>query len=213
MNPVLRRCAAVALLGSSFALALVVIRYQPVVEHFIRSYYPWAFPVAVAIFALVGSAPFSVTDALAVMNGAIFGPLVGSIVNAVGIVLAALLGYWINRHASRLLDLDSYLTRLPRWAKRFPVGSPGFLIAVRVIPGFGGTVATATAASFRVPVWVHVWTMALVAIPVCTVLSIFGDQVTVIVHHYEVRAHAYIERHRPHFHFRLHRRALPVETP
>lgn len=209
MNPILRRLAAVAILAASFALALLVIRYQPLVEHFIRSVYPWAYPVAIAAFALVASAPFSVTDALAVMNGAIFGPLFGSIVNAIGLVFGALLGYWINRHASRLLDLDAYLARLPAWAKRFPVGSPAFLIAVRIVPGFGGTVATATAASFRVPVWVHVWTMCVVAVPVCTILAIFGNQVTVLVHRYEMRAHDYIMRHRPHFHFRLHRDGTP----
>lgn len=212
MNPVLRRVAAVALLAASFVLAYIVIRYQPLVEHLIRSYYPWAFPIAIGLFALVASAPFSVTDALAVMNGAVFGPLVGSIINAIGLVLGALLGYWINRHASRLLDLDAYLQRLPARVKRFPVGSPAFLIAVRLIPGFGGTVATATAASFRIPVWVHVWTMCAVAIPVCTILAVFGNQVTVFVHHYEVRAHAYIERHRPHFHFRFHQDA-PEQTP
>ena len=55
-----------------------------------------------------------------------------------------MLGYWVNQRASHMLDLHEYLERLPPWVKRFPVGSPAFLIAVRVIPGFGGTVATAT---------------------------------------------------------------------
>ncbi len=214
MNRILRGLAAFALLAASLTLAAVVIRYQPFVEHFIRTYYAWAYPVAILVFALVASAPFSVTDALAVMNGAIFGPLFGTLVDAVGLVLAALLGYWINRRASQLLDLDSYLRRLPSWTKRFPVGSPAFLIAVRIIPGFGGTVATATAATFRVPVWVHVWTMCAVAIPVCAVLSIFGNQVTIIVHTYEVRVHAFVQRHRPHFHFRFrHQRLEPWPTP
>ncbi len=214
MRQTLRRLAAFALLAASFALAVLVIKYQPFVEHIIRTYYAWAYPLAIVVFALVASAPFSVTDALAVMNGAIFGPVLGSLVDAVGLVLAALLGYWINRHASQLLDLDYYLGRLPLWAKRFPVGSPGFLIAVRIIPGFGGTVATATAATFRVPVWVHVWTMCAVAIPVCAVLSIFGNQVTVFVHTYEARVHAFVQRHRPHLHFRLHNRRLePWPTP
>lgn len=201
MNPILRRLGAIALLAASFTLAAVVIRFQPLVEHEIRSLGATAYPLAIAIFAVVASAPFSVTDALAVMNGAIFGPVVGSIVNAIGLVFAALGGYWINRHASKMLDLDSYLERVPPWVKRFPVGSPGFLIAVRIIPGFGGTVATATAATFRVPVWVHVWTMCVVAVPVCTLLAIFGDRVTAVVHRYEHRAHVYWEEHHPHLRF------------
>jgi uncharacterized membrane protein YdjX (TVP38/TMEM64 family) len=143
------------------------------------------------------------------MNGAIFGPMEGSFINAVGLVCAALFGYWVNSHASRLLDLDAYLERLPHWVRRFPVGSPAFLLAVRVIPGFGGTIATATAATFRVPVWVHVWTMCAIAVPICTLLAIFGDRATILVHQYETRAHVYWEHHRPHF--RIHR--LPKVTP
>lgn len=182
--------------------------------HEIRTIGPFAYPLAIALFALVASAPFSVTDALAIMNGAIFGPVKGTIVDAIGLVLAALLGYWINRHASRVFNLHEYLDRLPAWVKRFPVGSPAFLLAVRIIPGFGGTVATATAATFRVPVWVHVWTMCAIAIPVCALLTIFGDRLTVAVHGYEMSARHYARHycatHRcPHFHFRRHEEPSP----
>lgn len=208
MGSIGRRLAGIGLLAVSFALAAFVIRYQPYIEHLIRSIGPAvALPLATAIFALVASAPFSVTDALAIMNGAIFGPFWGSIINAVGIVVAAAIGYWINRRASHLLDLDAALARLPAWVKRFKVGSPMFLIAVRIIPGFGGTVATASAAAFRVPIWIHIATMSVVAIPLCTILAIFGDTATAAIHRYETRAHMYIIHHRPHW--RWHRRPTP----
>jgi uncharacterized membrane protein YdjX (TVP38/TMEM64 family) len=211
LNLLTRRLGAFALLAVSFTLAAVVIRFQPMVEREIRSLGLSAYPLAIAVFAVVASAPFSVTDALAVMNGAIFGPIKGSVVNAIGLVFAAAIGYWVNRHASRMLDLDSYLERLPHWVRRFPVGSPAFLIAVRMIPGFGGTVATATAATFRVPVWVHVWTMCAVAVPICTLLAIFGDRVTVVVHRYEHRAHVYWQEHHPHLRFhRFHVKVTPT---
>ena len=214
MIRLLRRGAALALLATSFALAYLVIRDQPHIEHQIRTIGPFAYPLAIGIFILVASAPFSVTDALAIMNGAVFGPVRGTLVDAFGLVGAALLGYWINRHATRLWRLEEYLHRLPPWVKRFPVGSPAFLLAVRVIPGFGGTVATATAAAFRVPVWVHVWTMCAIAIPICALLTIFGDRVTVALHGYESRASRYAHRycltHRcPHFHFRRTETASP----
>lgn len=198
------------LLALSFVLAALVIRYQPFIEHSIRSIgVSVALPLAVALFAIVASAPFSVTDALAVMNGAVFGPFWGSIVNAVGIIIAACLGYWLNRRASHLLDLDMALARLPPWVKRFKIGSPMFLIAVRIIPGLGGTVATATAATLRVPIWIQVFTMAVVAIPICTVLAIFGDRAVAAIHGYEHRAHMYIIHHRPHWHFHFRHRPTP----
>jgi uncharacterized membrane protein YdjX (TVP38/TMEM64 family) len=207
LNHLLRKLAALALLAASFVLAYLVIRHQPRVAHEIRTIGPLAYPLAVAVFVVVASAPFSVTDALAIMNGAIFGPVRGTLVDAFGLVGAALLGYWINRHATRALRLEDYLQRLPAWVKQFPVGSPAFLLSVRIIPGFGGTVATATAAAFRVPIWVHVWTMCAIALPICALLTIFGDRVTVAVHGYEARArhyaHHYCETHHcPHFRFR-----------
>ncbi len=196
------------LLLASFALAALVIRYQPYVEHHIlRPIGPKvAIPLATILFALVASAPFSVTDALAIMNGVVFGRFWGSVIDVVGIVCAAMIGYWVNRHATHLLDLHKALEKLPAWVKRFRVGSPMFLIVVRVIPGFGGTVATATAAAMRVPLWIHVLTMSAVAIPLCVLLTLFGDQVTTLVHGAEARAHMYILHHRPHWHFR---RRLP----
>jgi uncharacterized membrane protein YdjX (TVP38/TMEM64 family) len=216
LNRALRRIAGLLLLAASFTLAALVIRFQPRVAHEIRTIGVFAYPLAVLVFASVAAAPFSMTDALAIMNGAIFGPVNGSLVNAAGLVLAALAGYWLNRHATHLFDLEAYLDRLPGWVKRFPVGSPLFLMAVRVIPGFGGTVATATAAAFRIPVWRHVWTMCAIAIPICTLLAIFGDRVTIAVHDYEHRAHVYWVQHHPHFHFRRRyptSSPLPVVTP
>lgn len=209
-----RRVAGFGLLAVSFALAALVIRYQPHIEYFIRSIGPGvAVPIATVIFALVASAPFSVTDALAIMNGAIFGPLWGAIINAVGIICAAAIGYWVNRHATHLLDLEAALARLPPWVKRFRVGSPMFLIVVRIIPGFGGTVATASAAAFRVPIWIHIFTMSVVAIPICTVLAIFGDRATDAIHRYETRAHNYIIHHRPHWRWRIRKHHTPSPAP
>lgn len=221
MSRVIRRMGALALLVGSFVLAALVIHWQPHIEHMLRALGFSKYPLAIGVFAIVASAPFSVTDALAVMNGAIFGPLWGSIVNAIGLVFAAMIGYEINRRASHLLDLPATLEKLPPWVKRFPVGSPMFLIAVRVIPGLGGTVATATAATFKVPMWVHVWTMCAIAIPICTVLAIFGDRVTAFVHNSETRARTYMSHHHPHlnFHWRIHpvdrsdRRPFPQVTP
>jgi uncharacterized membrane protein YdjX (TVP38/TMEM64 family) len=185
LNVALRRAEAALVFLTSFALAAAVIRYKHHVEIFLSTIGPWiAYPLAVLIFTIVASAPFSVTDALAIMNGVIFGPLWGSVVNAVGLVFAAMAGYTIARRTSHLLELDKNIEKLPPWVRRFKVGSPAFLITLRVIPGLGGTLATQIAAAFRVPMWVHVWTMCAIAVPICTVLAIFGDRVSIAVHNY-----------------------------
>jgi len=188
----LRRAEAALVFLTSFLLAALVIRHKAHVEAFLSTLGPWvAYPLAILVFTVVASAPFSVTDALAIMNGVIFGPLWGSLVNAIGLVFAALAGYGIARRTSHLLELEKNIARLPPWVKRFKVGSPQFLLTLRIIPGLGGTLATQIAAAFRIPVFVHVWTMCAIAIPICTVLAIFGDRASFAVH-------AYYMAHRPH---------------
>lgn len=197
----------------TFVLAALAIRFQPHIEHLIRHIGPRvAIPLATALFAIVASAPFSVTDALAVMNGALFGPFWGSIIDVVGLVIAGVLGYWIAIHATHGLDLQKMYEKLPPWVRRFKPGSPMFLITVRIIPGFGGTMSTATAANLRVPVWIHVVSMCAVAVPVCVLFTVFGDRAVQWVHGYEHRARMYILHHRPHLHFRR-RHAEPTLPP
>jgi uncharacterized membrane protein YdjX (TVP38/TMEM64 family) len=202
----LRRAEAALVFLTSFVLAALVIRYKGHVEGFLSTLGPWvAFPLAILVFTIVASAPFSVTDALAIMNGVIFGPLLGSLVNAVGLVFAALAGYAIARRTSHLLDLEQNIQKLPNWIKRFRVGSPAFLLTLRIIPGLGGTMATQIAAAFRVPVFVHVWTMCAIAIPICTLLAIFGDKVSYYVHaQYEERRSHMSQRINEFFHHHDH---------
>lgn len=192
----LRRLEAVGIFLISFALAAFVVANKTAVEHLLGTLGPFAMPLAVAILAIVASAPFSVTDALAIMNGVIFGPLWGSVVNALGIVLAAVIGYVVALRTSKLLDIEAQVNKLPSWARHFRIGSPMFLICVRIIPGLGGTIATQTAAALRVPIFRQIYTMSAIAIPICTALAIGGDFLSNYIEaHVVVPAQAYAEKH------------------
>jgi uncharacterized membrane protein YdjX (TVP38/TMEM64 family) len=206
----LKRVLGVALLVLSFALAAAVIANKHTIDSLLASAGIGAYPIAIAVFAIVASAPFSVTDALAVSNGVLFGPVVGSLVNAVGLVLGALLSYQVARRTSSLLDIESQIGRLPPWVNRFRVGSPIFLILVRVIPGVGGTLATQIAAALQVPLLRHVVTFCIVTIPFCTLLAFGGNAIsTYVEQHIVAPAEGYATRHHLHF---AHR-PLPVWQP
>ena len=203
----LRRAEAIGLLCGSFLLAAWVVRERAFVTTELGRIGIFAYPVAVLLLALVASAPFSVTDALAVMNGVIFGPVQGSLVNAAGIVCAAIIGYYVALRTSSLLELDTTIERLPRWARHFRIGSFAFLVTVRILPGIGGTVATQVAAAKRVPLWLHVCAMCAIAVPICTALAIGGNtlanaidtRVTEPIHRYAREHHVHMPRF-PHFH-------------
>jgi len=217
----LRRLEAAAIFFASFALAAFVVARKTAVAHLLASLGIFAMPLAVLIFAVVASAPFSVTDALAIMNGVLFGPIWGSIVNAVGIVVAAIIGYVVALRTSQLLDIDAQLARLPSWARHFKPGSPMFLITVRIIPGLGGTIATQTAAALRVPIFRQIYTMSAIAIPICTALAFGGDVVSnYLAEHVYAPTRAFAERHHIHmphrpkgFHLHLFPTPLPLPKP
>jgi uncharacterized membrane protein YdjX (TVP38/TMEM64 family) len=207
---VLRRVEAVGILLASFGIAVLVVSHRPWVEQVLVNLGPFAMPLAIVVFAVVASAPFSVTDALAVMNGALFGPWWGSFVNAVGLVLAAIIGYVVALRTSDAFDVKKNVERLPPWARRFKIGSPMFLITVRIIPGLGGTIATQTAAALRVPIGRQIYTMCAVAIPVCTVLAVFGYAVSDFIEAHVIQpTQDQLEKHNIH----LHRRPHPGHTP
>ena len=194
-----QRFAGIAIFGASFALAAYVVANKHGVEHLLAAVGPFRIPLAMLIFAIVASAPFSVTDALAVSNGVLFGPWLGSAVNAGGLVLAAIIGYYVAIRTSKLLDIERQVERLPHWVKRFKIGSPIFLIAVRIIPGMGGTIATQTAAALRVPLWRQIYTMCAISVPLCTLLAFGGHAVSSYVEtHLVLPAERYVERHRRH---------------
>jgi uncharacterized membrane protein YdjX (TVP38/TMEM64 family) len=206
----LRRLEAALIFGASIALAAFVVARKPEVEHLLGVLGFSRYPLAILIFAVVASAPFSVTDALAIMNGVLFGPWIGSLVNAVGIVVAAMIGYVVALRTSRLLDIERTVERLPSWVRHFKIGSPMFLIIVRIIPGLGGTIATQTAAALRVPIWRQIYTMSAIAIPICTALAIGGDALADYIDALGDRASAYAERHHVHFPHLHHRVPSPA---
>ena len=208
----LRRLEAGLIFGVSFALAAFVVAKKVEVEHLLGVLGPAKYPLAVLIFAVVASAPFSVTDALAVMNGVIFGPWIGSLVNAAGLVVAAIIGYVVALRTSKLLNIEETVEKLPNWVRHFKIGSPMFLIVVRIIPGLGGTIATQTAAALRVPIWRQIYTMCAIAVPICTALAIGGDALSNYIEDHIIEpAHAYAERHNVHFPRRHY--SSPVPAP
>jgi len=192
-----RRLEILFFFFGALLLAAYVVRERIFVAHELSRVGIFAYPLAILLFAIIASAPFSVTDALAVMNGVLFGPVGGTVINTLGIVAAAVVGYGIARRTCVALDIDRRTASLPAWVRRYRVGSFPFLLAVRILPGIGGTIATQIAAALRVPIFIHIAAMATIAVPICTVLAIGGDRladafeqrVTEPVRHYVATHH------------------------
>ncbi|HTX04066.1 MAG TPA: hypothetical protein VMD07_10330, partial [Candidatus Acidoferrales bacterium] len=106
------------------------------------------------------------------------------------------------------------LERLPSWIKRWPIASPMFLVLVRLLPGVGGTLATQTAAAYRVSLWTQIWTKCVVAVPIATVLAVFGDSAADYVHQITQPVKTYVIEHSTVVHLpKIHIRHTPVAAP
>jgi len=108
---------AVAILLASFALAAFVVSHRPWVEQ-ARSSSSVPLLCRSRSWCLRSSRRrrFSVTDALAIMNGVLFGPVAGSIVNAIGLVLAAMIGYAVALRTSTAFDVRANVERFAELA-------------------------------------------------------------------------------------------------
>ena len=177
-----RRTLAIGLFCFSLGLAAAVIADKHAIDVLLARAGPGAYPIAIVVLGIVAAAPFSVTDALAVSNGVLFGPVVGSLVNAAGLFVGAILSYYVARRTCKWLDVAAHMERLPDAVKRFPAGSSLFLIFVRIIPGVGGTLATQIAAALHVRLWRHVVTFLIVTVPFCTLLAFGGSAVSHEIH-------------------------------
>jgi uncharacterized membrane protein YdjX (TVP38/TMEM64 family) len=211
-----RRLEAAAIIVGSFAVAAFVVYHRAAVQDYLWELNGAAYPLAILIMTIVASAPFSVTDALAIMNGVVFGPLIGSLINAAGLMIAAVLAYMIALRTNKLLDIEQQLERLPGWIKRWPVASPMFLILVRLLPGVGGTIATQTAAAYRVSLWTQIWTKSIVAVPFAVVLAVFGDSAAGYVNRITQPVKTYVIQHSKEVHLpkiKIHPTALPPARP
>jgi len=137
--------------------------------------------LSVGIYTALASAPFISAGALALLNGAIFGVWEGAAINCVAVVLSGLSTYALARSAGARLHLHEELERLPAWAGRLPVGSPLFLIALRLIPWMGGTIANNVTAFYHGSMWRHMWTRVVVAVPIAIFNAYLGSKLAGLV--------------------------------
>jgi len=177
LRAVSRRLRALVPLGAltlAFALAYFAVHHRHVLQAWLIQAGPMGPLVSVAIYVLLVSSPFVSSDILALLNGAIFGFWEGALINCVGVMLGGVSTYLIARRTGEFLDIHEELERLPPWVKRLPVGSPLFLLALRMVPWVGGTIANNVAGFYKISIFRHLWTTAVIAIPVAVITAYIG---------------------------------------
>jgi uncharacterized membrane protein YdjX (TVP38/TMEM64 family) len=148
----------------SFGLALLLVvniaRHQQEVEELVQRLGAVGPLAIVGLYVTLGASPIP-SDPLTVINGAVFGPLVGGLLAWLGTTLAALVEYYIGTKIGDAADFEEKRDDLPLGLGKLPVDSVWFLLGGRMLTGVGSKAVSLLSGIYEVSLWRYLWTTAL----------------------------------------------------
>jgi uncharacterized membrane protein YdjX (TVP38/TMEM64 family) len=130
------------------------------IKNFIAGIGVWGILVSILVYALLGLTLIP-SEPLTILTGAIFGPLVATLVAGVGNTLSALVEYYLGKKIGQASNFMEQKHKLPFGLGKLPVDSPLFLIAARSIPGYGPKAVSFISGVYHVPLFTYLWTAAI----------------------------------------------------
>ena len=146
------------------------------VTRVIRSWGPWGMAGSIGLMVLHSFVPFP-SEIVALANGMVYGPVLGSALTWLGAMLGASAAFGLGRALGRpfvegvLRPRDRL--RIERWSRQ---GSARTLLVARLIPVIAFNLINYAAALTRVSWWSFLWTTALGILPLTILLCAAGDR-------------------------------------
>jgi len=163
--------------SASFIISLVFIYYVAKnlknTEEIIRSVGVIGPFVSLGLYTLLSFTPVT-TDSLTLINGALFGPLWGSLISWMGNNLAAFAEYYLGKSICAISGFDKNRYKLPFGLNKLPVDSVWFLVFGRLIPGYGGKIVSITGGLCNVPFRRYFWSAVITNLIGSIILAVIG---------------------------------------
>jgi uncharacterized membrane protein YdjX (TVP38/TMEM64 family) len=147
-------------IGLSAAAALYVANHTAAFENLLTQTGIVGPLISIALQTVFGASPIP-TEPLTMINGAVFGPLMGGFYSWIGYMLASVTEYFIGARIGHASNFEDQREKLPFGLGRFPADSPWFLTLARVVPGYGPKMVGIVGGMYRVPMWRFIWTAAI----------------------------------------------------
>ena len=161
---------ALALIGTAFGVRWLVEALGG--PGALRDRFGWYAPiVSAALHAPIAASPLP-SEPFALSHGPLYGFWIGALVGWAGWFAGSAIEYAVLRRI-RSTTLRGLTLSRPRWAARFPVQHPAFLIGMRQVPG-GFDVVNVSAALAGVPLARFLWCSAIAQIPSALLVSAAG---------------------------------------
>jgi uncharacterized membrane protein YdjX (TVP38/TMEM64 family) len=171
----------VVLLAFLLVLSYFLYKDKGQIKDFIDQSGRWAFLVSVLLFGILGASPIP-SEPFTVLVTGLFGPFHAMLITFFGNTISGLVEYFIGTRIGDVADFENRKASLPLKLGKLPANSPVFLLAGRMIPGFGPKTVSLVSGVYKVPLGRYIWTglvtnlagAAIVAYGTSGVFSLIG---------------------------------------
>jgi uncharacterized membrane protein YdjX (TVP38/TMEM64 family) len=142
------------------AITIFVPEHLSEIEAYIADNGLWGILVCILLYGVLGLT-FIPSEPITVLTGALFGPLIATVVAGIGNTLAAVIEYFLAARVTNMTNFVERKEKMPFGLGKLPVNSPSFLIFARMIPGVGPKTVSVLSGLYRVPIFRYTWTTAI----------------------------------------------------
>jgi uncharacterized membrane protein YdjX (TVP38/TMEM64 family) len=146
------------------------------VEELIASWGMWAVACSIMLMVLHSFVPFP-AELVAIANGALYGPIWGTVITWTGAMLGAYLAFglarWLGRPFVRQVVAPRHQDAIDRWALR---QGGGALFLSRFVPVISFNLINYAAGLTAISWWTFTWATGLGILPLTFLMVLMGDR-------------------------------------
>lgn len=147
------------------------------IEDTIAAWGPWGVVVSMGIMMLHSFVPFP-AEFLAIANGMLYGPVLGTVITWSGAMLGALVAFGLSRLLGRPFVATMVARRHTAWIDSWSgEGAVHWIFLARFVPVIAFNLVNYAAGLTRISWWTFTWTTALGILPLTALMVTMGASI------------------------------------
>ena len=146
--------------GAAIGLVVYIARHQATVKNIIQGLGAAGPLVSILLYGILAVSPVP-ADPLTLISGAVYGPIWGGVVAWIGMIVAALVEYFIGTRIGDATEFEQKREDLPFGLGDLPVDSIFFLLGGRFLTGTGSKAVSYLSGIYRISLWRYIWTTSV----------------------------------------------------
>jgi uncharacterized membrane protein YdjX (TVP38/TMEM64 family) len=159
--------------GGAVGLVVYIARHREIVEAALQSLGAAGPVISVILYSILAFSPIP-ADPLTLINGALYGPIWGSLVAWIGMTGAAAVEYLVGTWIGDAAEFEDKRENFPFGLGNLPVDSPWFLLGGRLLTGAGSKIVSYLSGIYRISLWRYFWTSAVSTLFGSVIFTLIG---------------------------------------